>query len=78
MDVHPAVSFGSVMLGAALFGVAGALLAIPVSALILSLADIYGHKYELIPELVADAGTAPGSGEPDGTPDLEEVAEPAG
>ena len=31
VDVHPAVSFASVMIGTALFGVAGALLSIPVA-----------------------------------------------
>lgn len=45
VDVHPAVAFGSVMLGAALFGVAGALLAIPVVAMILSLLEGYRTKY---------------------------------
>ena len=51
VNVHPAVSFASVMLGAALFGAAGAVLAIPVTATVLALFDIYGHKYELIPQL---------------------------
>ena len=51
VNVHPAVSFASVMLGAALFGAAGAVLAIPVTATVLALFDIYGHKYELLPQL---------------------------
>jgi len=51
VDVHPAVSFAAVMLGAALFGVAGAFVAVPVSALILALFGIYSKKYELVPEL---------------------------
>lgn len=51
VDVHPAVSFASVMLGVALFGPAGALLAVPVAALLLALFDIYARKYELLPEL---------------------------
>jgi hypothetical protein len=45
------------MLGAALFGAAGALLAIPVAALLLALLDIYARKYELLPELVVPAPT---------------------
>ncbi len=48
VNVHPAVAFGSVMLGAALFGVAGAFLAIPVIAMMLSLLDIYAKRHEII------------------------------
>ena len=51
VDIHPAVSFGAVLLGAALFGAAGAVLAIPVAALLLALLDIYARKYELLPSL---------------------------
>jgi predicted PurR-regulated permease PerM len=47
VDVNPAVSFGAVLLGAALFGVAGAFLAVPVVAMLLALLDIYGKRYEL-------------------------------
>lgn len=51
VDVHPAVAFASVMLGAALFGVAGALLAIPVAAMIMSLVDIWQLRYEVVEEV---------------------------
>jgi hypothetical protein len=51
VDVHPAVGFASVMIGSALFGVAGALLSIPVVAVILALTDIYARRHELLPEL---------------------------
>ncbi len=51
VDVNPAVAFGAVLLGAALFGVAGAFLAVPVAAMLLSLLDIYGHRYELLPNV---------------------------
>jgi predicted PurR-regulated permease PerM len=47
VDVNPAVSFGAVLLGAALFGVAGAFLAVPVVAMMLALLDIYGKRYDL-------------------------------
>ncbi len=40
VDVHPAESFAAVMLGASLFGVGGALLGIPVAAMVLALLDI--------------------------------------
>ncbi len=48
VDVHPAYGFVSVLLGAALFGVAGALLAIPVSAMLLSLVQTYVRRHDLI------------------------------
>lgn len=51
VDVNPAVAFGSVLLGAALFGVAGAFLAVPVTAMLLSLLNIYGNRYELSAEV---------------------------
>lgn len=57
VNVNPAVAFASVMLGAALFGVAGALLAIPVTAMIISLIDSRRLRYEVIepePDAPAD------------------------
>ena len=45
VDVHPAVAFASVMLGTALFGIAGALLAIPVAAMLIALGEIYRKRY---------------------------------
>ncbi|MCH9719005.1 MAG: AI-2E family transporter [Actinomycetia bacterium] len=68
VNVHPAVAFGSVMMGAALFGVAGAFLAVPVSAMLLSLLNIYTHRYELQGEGGRIADRAP--------PDSEQL-EPA-
>lgn len=56
VDVHPAFAFAAVMLGAALFGVAGALLAVPVSAMALALAEVYRKRYELKPEIAASEG----------------------
>ena len=46
------------MLGAALFGVAGAFVAVPIAALMLTLFDIYARKYELLPSLAPPAGAA--------------------
>lgn len=51
VNVHPAVSFASVILGASMFGIAGALLAIPVAAMLLSILELYRTRYELLPEL---------------------------
>jgi predicted PurR-regulated permease PerM len=50
VDVHPAVAFGSVMMGAALFGVAGAFLAVPVMAMLLALLGIYMKPHAFNPE----------------------------
>jgi predicted PurR-regulated permease PerM len=47
MSVHPAVAFGSVVVGVSLFGPLGAFVAIPVAAAIVALIDTYGHRYEL-------------------------------
>lgn len=73
VDVHPAVAFGAVMMGAALFGIAGAILAVPVIAMLLSLLNIYLKRNELLPEL-----REPGDGEPpDQTEDHGQKEPPA-
>ena len=59
VDVHPAVAFASVMLGAALFGVAGALLAIPVSAMAIALAETYRKRYDLRDDLDGEVELTP-------------------
>ena len=51
VEVNPAVPFGAVLLGAALYGVAGAFLAVPVIAMLLALLNIYGRRHELLPEI---------------------------
>jgi predicted PurR-regulated permease PerM len=53
VDVNPAVSFGAVLMGTALFGIAGAFLAVPVVAMLLALLGIYGKRYELESEMAA-------------------------
>jgi predicted PurR-regulated permease PerM len=50
VDVNPAVSFGAVLLGTALFGIAGAFLAVPVVAMLLALLSIYGRRDDPITE----------------------------
>ncbi len=51
MDIHPAVAFGSVIAGAALFGPIGALIGIPVAAAVIAFAQAYTRRYEVIPEI---------------------------
>jgi len=48
MDLHPAVAFGSAIVGAQLLGGLGALLAIPVAATLTALIQTYSHRYDLI------------------------------
>ncbi len=50
VSVHPAVAFVSVVLGVSLFGPVGALLAVPVVAMLLSLVGLYATRYELAGE----------------------------
>ena len=50
VDVHPAVSFASALLGAQLFGLPGALMGVPVAATIMAMLEIYQRRYELTPE----------------------------
>jgi len=56
VDVNPAVAFASVLLGAALFGVAGALLAIPVIAMVITLIGLYVKRHDLIAEIESGGG----------------------
>ncbi|MFC6236271.1 AI-2E family transporter [Longivirga aurantiaca] len=48
VDLHPAVSFGAVMFGASLFGAAGALLAVPVAAIVMSFLETYAPTYDVV------------------------------
>ncbi|MGY1625049.1 AI-2E family transporter [Geodermatophilus sp. SYSU D00965] len=54
VDIHPAVVFGSVIVGAALFGPMGALVSIPVVAAVQAVVETYGRRYELVPAEEAD------------------------
>jgi predicted PurR-regulated permease PerM len=51
LDIHPAVAFASVIVGASLGGAMGAIIAIPIAAAITSIVVTYGRRYELIPSL---------------------------
>jgi predicted PurR-regulated permease PerM len=48
MDLHPAVAFGSAIVGASLLGGLGALLALPVAAAVTALSQIYGVHHQLV------------------------------
>ena len=51
MHIHPAVGFGSVIAGAAFLGPVGAVLALPIVAIVQSFAGTYVHRHELVDEL---------------------------
>ena len=48
MDLHPAVAFGSAIVGASLLGGVGALLALPVAATAVALVQTYADHYDLV------------------------------
>lgn len=51
MELHPAVAFVSVIVGATLLGAVGAVLALPVAAITKALLSTYVRRHELISEL---------------------------
>lgn len=48
MELHPAVAFIAVLAGAALLGAVGALLALPVAAIVTALVSTIGHRHEIV------------------------------
>lgn len=48
MEIHPAISFGSAIAGAALLGPVGAILGLPVAAMAVALVGASGDRHELI------------------------------
>ena len=66
VNVHPAVAFASVMLGAALFGLAGAVLAVPIAAMAISLIDVRKLRHEVPADelVVKPAGDSSGERAP--------------
>ena len=51
MDINSGLALASVFIGAALFGPMGAIIGIPVAAIIIAVIEAYGRRYELHPEL---------------------------
>lgn len=51
MSLHPAVSFGSAVVGGTLMGPAGAIMALPVAATLQAFVSAYVHRYEVIEDL---------------------------
>ena len=83
MNIHPAVAFGSVLVGAALLGSAGALLAVPAAATIQAFVSTYIKRHELIEselfethEDELDGADEPDSAEASGSPPRDGGAAP--
>ncbi|MFE9926750.1 AI-2E family transporter [Streptomyces sp. NPDC005774] len=64
VDIHPAVAFGSVVMGTALLGAVGALIAIPVVATLQAFLGAYVKRYDVTddPRVHGHRGTGPGEG----------------
>lgn len=71
VSIHPAVAFGSVIVGASLFGAIGALVSVPVVAVIQAIVETYGHRYELVQEVDGGPDRAAGSDDDDENRDGE-------
>jgi len=55
MSLHPAVAFGSAIVGGTLLGAAGAIMALPVAATVQAFVSTYLHRHDLVEsELLAD------------------------
>ena len=74
MNIHPAVAFGSVLVGAALLGSVGALLAVPAAATIQAFVSTYISRHELIESEMFDTPQAV----PDETGEPDDAGEQAG
>lgn len=76
VSIHPAVAFGSVIVGASLFGAVGALVSVPVVAVIQAIVETYGHRYDLVHEGQGDSAAPPeGTATPPEPPDEPPLAE---
>lgn len=75
LEIHPAVAFGSVLVGSAILGPAGALLALPAAATIQAITSSFLQRHSLIEsDLLEDMGLMPATparSDPDGTDDHE-------
>jgi len=54
MDLHPALAFGAAIVGGMLLGAFGALIALPIAAIIQAFVGTFSQRYEVIhPDLLA-------------------------
>lgn len=59
MDINSGVALASVFIGAALFGPIGAIIGIPLVAIVIAVMEAYGQRYELHPEVDARTQVKP-------------------
>ena len=53
MEVNPAIALAAVFLGAAIWGPIGAIIGVPIAAVVVSIMETYGRRYELVPHLTS-------------------------
>jgi predicted PurR-regulated permease PerM len=63
MDVNPAIALAAVFVGVAIWGPIGAVIGVPITAVVTAMVDTYGQQHALVPEL-ADPGRAGADDEP--------------
>ena len=51
MEVNPAIALAAVFIGAAIWGPIGAIIGVPIAAVVVSIVETYGRRYRLIPHL---------------------------
>ena len=55
MDINSGVALASVFVGAALFGPIGAIIGIPIAAIVIAIFEAYGQRYEVHPYVERNA-----------------------
>jgi len=68
MEIHPAVAFGSAIVGAQLIGPIGAFLALPAAAIVQAFVSSYLHRYDVAEEVVASGAVKELAADDDAAP----------
>ena len=77
MEVNPAIALAAVFIGAAIWGPIGAIIGVPIAAVVVSVIQTYGRRYELVPHLaVADHLDHAPADAPDPRPEPPDTATP--
>jgi len=63
MEVNPAIALAAVFIGAAIWGPIGAIIGVPIIAVVVSVVETYGRRYELVPALASDPESEPDADE---------------
>ncbi|GAA1780158.1 MULTISPECIES: AI-2E family transporter [Streptomonospora] len=71
LDMHPAVAFGSVLAGAAILGVPGALLALPAGASMQAFLSVYIRRYQVAEHPLLNSTEPAANGAADADADAE-------